>query len=227
MPKQKQLSTLLPKQPKMTPRRTQAVRSETTRAKVIDAAIDLLVSTGHAATTPVEVARRARVSRGALLHQFPTRTSMLLAVARHILAEQSKFRRERIVDTDAGKKRFYSAVEISWDVEKQPAARALLEIMLASRSDRALRESFGQIIQFGDELRREAAKLAAGDLGIDDIDAVDDMLLLHLTTLRGLAIQLMFGRSQETVERIRKLFTLYERRYAADLMEKQKEKKSP
>jgi hypothetical protein len=148
----------------------------------------------------------------------------LLAVARHILSEQSRFRRDNIVDAAVGKKRFYSAVEISWDVEKQPTAMALLELMMASRNDRALRESFASIIQYGDGLRREAAKLAAGDLGIDDIAAVDDMLLLHLSALRGLALQLMFGREPETVERIRKLFTLYERRFAADLMEKQKAK---
>jgi AcrR family transcriptional regulator len=206
------------------PRRTQAERSEATRTKVIGAAIELLVTVGHSATTPVAVARRARVSRGALAHQFPSRTALLLAVARHILSEQSRFRRENIVDAAVGKKRFYSAVEISWDVEKQPTAMALLELMMASRNDRALRESFASIIQYGDGLRREAAKLAAGDLGIDDIAAVDDMLLLHLSALRGLALQLMFGREPETVERIRKLFTLYERRFAADLMEKQKAK---
>jgi len=188
------------------------------------AAIEVLFSAGHAATTTVAVAKRARVSRGALLHQFPTRTSLFTAVAHHIVAEQSRYRREQIVELNAGKKRFYSAIEINWEVQKKPAALAMLEIMLASRNDRALRESLASLIQNGDRLRREAAKLAASDLGVDDIDTVDDMLQLHVAALRGLAIHLTVGRDPEAVERVRKLFTLYERRFAADLMEKQKAK---
>jgi len=190
-----------------------------TRARAIQATIDVLCDSGHAAATTVNVAKRARISRGALLHQFPTRTALLLAVAKHIIAEQSRYRREHIVEANTGMKRYHSAIEISWDVQKHPGSIAMLEIMMATRNDPVLRSAFAAIVQYGDQVRREAAKLAAGDLGVGDVDLVDDMLQLHMAALRGLALQLMLGREPAAVERIRKLFTLYERRFATSLAE--------
>ncbi|MGC9544677.1 helix-turn-helix domain-containing protein, partial [Streptomyces sp. UG1] len=43
-----------------------------TRAQIVDAAVESLIEVGVAATTTLEVQRRAGVSRGALLHHFPT-----------------------------------------------------------------------------------------------------------------------------------------------------------
>ncbi|MGC9539725.1 helix-turn-helix domain-containing protein, partial [Streptomyces sp. UG1] len=45
---------------------------EATRAQIVDAAVQSLIEVGVAATTTLEVQRRAGVSRGALLHHFPT-----------------------------------------------------------------------------------------------------------------------------------------------------------
>jgi AcrR family transcriptional regulator len=205
------------------PEDKQKAQAEVTRARIVATTIEILFTSGHAAATTVEVAKRARISRGALLHHFPTRAALLIGVAQHIVAEQSRHHREHIVDASAGRQRYHMALDISWEVQRQPAAIALLEIMMASRSDRDLRENFFAVIERGDRIRREAAKLAAGDLGIDDVDTVDDMLLLHVSALRGLAIQLMFGRDPEVVERIRKLFALYERRFAASLADAQKQ----
>ena len=53
------------------PRRVQE-RSLATKAALLDAAIESLVERGYAATTTIETARRAGVSRGAQLHHFPT-----------------------------------------------------------------------------------------------------------------------------------------------------------
>jgi AcrR family transcriptional regulator len=46
-------------------RRTQAMRTEETRAALLDATIELLGEVGYAALTTREVAARAGVSRGA------------------------------------------------------------------------------------------------------------------------------------------------------------------
>ena len=50
------------------PRRTNEQRSTETRGKLIKTAIDLLYRSGYSATTTVMVAKRAKVSRGAMLH---------------------------------------------------------------------------------------------------------------------------------------------------------------
>ena len=49
-------------------RRTQAERTATTRAALLAATVDVLVERGYRATTTQDVARRAGVSYGALLH---------------------------------------------------------------------------------------------------------------------------------------------------------------
>src|SRR5262245_17466263 len=99
-------------------RRTNAERSATTVSKLIQAAIDSLYEEGYSATTTISVAKRARVSRGAMLHQFPTRVAMLLAVAKHIVEEHSRLRREQL-DAYQGMARFYAAADVSWAVHSR------------------------------------------------------------------------------------------------------------
>lgn len=61
------------------PRRTQAERSETTRNKLIEAALVLLRERGYGGLRTNEVSDRAGVSRGAQLHHFPTKYELILA----------------------------------------------------------------------------------------------------------------------------------------------------
>lgn len=66
------------------PRRTQAERTETTRRKLIDAAIEVMRRRGYGGLTTPEVAEVAGVSRGALLHHFPTRHELVIATMRYM-----------------------------------------------------------------------------------------------------------------------------------------------
>jgi AcrR family transcriptional regulator len=50
------------------------------RARLIDAAIDCLNRLGYSATTLATIAEAAGVSRGGMLHQFPTKVDLMLAV---------------------------------------------------------------------------------------------------------------------------------------------------
>ena len=138
------------------PRRTNAERSATTREKLIQATIDSLYEEGYSATTTVSVAARARVSRGAMLHQFPTRVAMLLAVAEFIVVDHARLRRERLAEYE-GLKRFYAAADVSWSVHSRPSAIALLEIMMATRSDKDLRKGFTPFLKQWADMRRAAA----------------------------------------------------------------------
>ncbi len=49
------------------------------RSAILESAVSSLIEQGTAATTTLEVQRRAGVSRGALLHHFPTHASLLAA----------------------------------------------------------------------------------------------------------------------------------------------------
>src|SRR5258705_12501929 len=64
--------------------RTQQQRRDETRRALLDAAVESLIEVGFARTTTLEVQRRADVSRGALLHHFPSKTELLVAAVDHL-----------------------------------------------------------------------------------------------------------------------------------------------
>src|SRR5215831_19475699 len=64
--------------------RTQQQRRDETRRALLDAAVESLIEVGFARTTTLEVQRRAAVSRGALLHHFPSKAELLVAAVDHL-----------------------------------------------------------------------------------------------------------------------------------------------
>ena len=65
-------------------RRTQAERSETTRSKLILAAISLMRTRGYGGLRTADVSEMAGVSRGAQLHHFPTKHELIVATMRYM-----------------------------------------------------------------------------------------------------------------------------------------------
>src|SRR5947209_11961149 len=64
--------------------RTQQQRRDEPRGALLDAAVESLIEVGFARTTTLEVQRRANVSRGALLHHFPSKAGLLVAAVDHL-----------------------------------------------------------------------------------------------------------------------------------------------
>jgi AcrR family transcriptional regulator len=75
--------------------RTQQQRRDETRRALLDAAVESLIEVGFARTTTLEVQRRAEVSRGALLHHFPSKAELLVAAIAH-LAEMRAIELKRL-----------------------------------------------------------------------------------------------------------------------------------
>ncbi|MDE2363420.1 MAG: TetR family transcriptional regulator [Hyphomicrobiales bacterium] len=65
-------------------RRTQAERTDASRRKLIAATIEVMRRRGYSGLTTAEVAEVAGLSRGALLHHFPSRHELVLATMRHM-----------------------------------------------------------------------------------------------------------------------------------------------
>lgn len=79
-----------PKLDAVRPPRTQQQRREETRRALLDAAVESLIEVGFARTTTLEVQRRAQVSRGALLHHFPSKAELLVAAVDHLAEMRAK-----------------------------------------------------------------------------------------------------------------------------------------
>jgi len=108
---------------------------------LLDAAVESLIEVGFARTTTLEVQRRAEVSRGALLHHFPSKAELLVAAVDHLaemraaelkgLASQlpSGDRRER---TDA-------VLDLLWQCFSGTFFQVAMELRTAARTDAELR----------------------------------------------------------------------------------------
>src|SRR5258708_32824900 len=74
-------------EPKYATRRTQAERSETTRKQLLEAAAKLIRQKGFGGLRTIEGASVAGVSRGALMHHFPSKHALVVAVLTYVQAD--------------------------------------------------------------------------------------------------------------------------------------------
>lgn len=129
------------------PRRTQAERSATTRGGILKAAVDCLYKEGYGATTTVSVAARAKVSRGAMLHHFPSKADLMLATLSHVRElNAANFLKAASKIADPWE-RYAALPDLRLTAGSQPAGVAFLEIMVGARSDEAVRARFGEFQQ--------------------------------------------------------------------------------
>ena len=114
----------------------QAERRRITRGKLLDATIESLIEVGYARTTTVEVGERAGLSRGAQLHHFPSRADLLVAAIEHLTDQRSKeFETELDARLQKGDEPLDAMVDMLWAMFSGPLYWAVVELMLASRTD--------------------------------------------------------------------------------------------
>lgn len=121
-----------------TERRTQAERTEATRARLVAAAIDCLIERGWAATTAVEVCSRAGVTRGALMHHYPSLSALLADALAALYSELSAPRNP--VDS------LVALVDNLWARVSMPEFKAVIEAWLAATNDPDLRAGLQPVI---------------------------------------------------------------------------------
>lgn len=120
-------------------RRTQAARTASTRARLLDATIECLDELGYARTTTPEIARRAGVSRGAQLHHFPTKAALVAAAVEHLFRRRVAEFLSAFAAVPPGADRLAAALDILWQLVSGRSFHAWLELLVASRTDPELR----------------------------------------------------------------------------------------
>lgn len=166
------------------PRRSQHERSATTRSLVIDATISSLVELGYAATTISRVQERAGVARGTLLHHFPHRSDLLVAVVEDVAS-----RRLRVLadTTSPGAPGWDAAIDLVWHDLQSPEFLAVLELWTAARTDPGLRAALVPVERtVFESVHRAVAAL------VDDADP-------RVPTLVQFTIDLLTGSTMTTL----------------------------
>lgn len=169
-------------------RAPQQERSRLTQQRLLGATIDCLVEFGWSGATTTVIAERAGVSRGAQLHHYPTRASLVLAAVEH-LAElrAAELRVEAAALGDlAPHERHQRVLDMLAASFTGPLFVAALEVWMAARTDTDLRAA---LIPLEAKVGREMHRLAVDLLGADESKpGVREAVQATLDLLRGLGV---------------------------------------
>lgn len=145
------------------PRSLQAEKSASTRSRILDAAIECLIELGYARTTTVEVAGRAGVSRGAMLHHYPSKSELLYAAMAELHEKRMGDLRRAVAGFDEAEDVVDVAVNLFWEMVKHPYFYAMQELTIAARTDAELRETLLPLAhRFEEETFRATQELFSG-----------------------------------------------------------------
>ena len=133
------------KRPQRNEKGWQAEKSAMTRSAILEATIQCLLELGYANTTTALIANYAGVSRGAMMHHFPSRISVMRAVIDYLHVLRLQEYRDLMVDIDDPQssltdKAIRESVEAAWRYVNLPSFLAYQEMLAASRTDGELRQ---------------------------------------------------------------------------------------
>lgn len=199
--------------------RSRTDRSADSRALILDAAVHCLAEHGYAATTTLAIQARAGVSRGRLLHHFPSRDALLIAAAQHLavtrLAAAEQWWGSLAPDRAlTGRARVDRATELLWETFRQPYFWAAVELWTAARTRPELRDSLRPEEQrLGLAIRSVIATMYGPTLAAHPRFAVVREILF--TSMRGVAMTYTFDDRDPAGDRHLSMWT----DLAAELLE--------
>lgn len=121
-------------------RRTNAARSASTRSALIEAATELLIERGWAATTAVAVCERAGLTRGALVHHYPSLSALLADALESLYADFTTGPRPPVSSMG-------EVVDRLWGAMGDPRFKAVIESWLAAANDPDLAKELNPAIE--------------------------------------------------------------------------------
>ena len=116
----------------------QAQKSAMTRDRILDAAINCFVELGYTNVTTAKVASSAGVSRGAMLHHFPSKTELIQAAVEYLHDKLLQDYTRRVSSIPAawkGKKRRRGGLDAYWEHLTGDLFVVYHELCVASRTD--------------------------------------------------------------------------------------------
>jgi AcrR family transcriptional regulator len=180
-------------------RRTQAERRATTRAALLDAALECLVEEGYTALTTRNVAERAGVSQGTQMHYFPTRAAFVAEAIRHVAFKLAdELREQDTLHPRSDRRRLELMLDRTWEIHTGPIFQATMELWVAARTDPEMQHAMDQVTR--DVTRRIATGALEMFPELMARPRAGEVLDMGLAIMRGLAM-LRFTGEQADVER--------------------------
>jgi len=169
-------------------RRTQEERSADTQRRLMEATIDALHENGFARVTIVEIAERAGVSRGALMHHYATKEELVTVSVEKLLRDTTAEIRGWLDQTRSGAMTLDGFLDNLWRMYSGRLLLVTIEHITEARHNHALRESLIPVVrEFHKALNAIWREFFHGtSLSRDEVEIV-----LNTTTclFRGMGVQ--------------------------------------
>lgn len=188
----------------------QAEKSAITRTAILDAAVECLVERGYSRTTTAMIAEYAGVSRGAMMHHFPSRIAVIRAVVDHLHEQRLREYRELMEGIDTPetvltREAIKKSVESAWRYVNLPSFVAYQELLAASRTDPELNDVLERTEKDVELLFLRTVRQVFPhweSLGV--LELANDLVQF---TMRGMALSHMATRKQKRAKRMIELIT--------------------
>jgi AcrR family transcriptional regulator len=128
------------------------------------------------------VAEEAGVTRGAIMHHFPSRADMMAHVVEAVTEESMEMYGDLLAGIDDPRERMFAYPRVACEIDSRPAGIAVLEILLGSRSDKEVADKLTPVRARLDEV---GATLLRQDLRRDPSSS---LVFLIIAVSRGLSI---------------------------------------
>jgi AcrR family transcriptional regulator len=193
------------------PERRREQQRLATRQRILEAAVESFEALGYAATTTLEVQRRAGVSRGALLHHFPTRPQLVAAAIAELVRRNDTASREALADVSGDVDPIDRARRALRSIVSRPAFAIEMELWMAARADAELR---------ADLLHAEREAMKEWQRGLDEMfgpelvahPAYPAVMAVTTPLMRGLAVTRSLTTSAANLDRSLDAWAAFARR---------------
>jgi AcrR family transcriptional regulator len=177
-------------EPKLGRRKEQGLA---TRSLLLDAAVASLIEGGVSKTTTLEVQRRARSSRGALLHHFSSHAELLSATVEELVRRNERGAAQTRAGMHNVRDPVERAIKTLAAIVAQPSYMAELELWAAARTDKDL---LAALVAAERGVRKDSERVLAQVFApVRDRPGYEVVVELSLEFLRGLALSGVLRRS--------------------------------
>lgn len=180
--------------------RSQEDRRAGTQQALLGATIDCLVEYGYAGTTTRLVADRAQVSRGAQTHHYPTKHDLVVAAIEQLFDRHARGFTAIFEQVPVEERTLDRAIDELWAIVNGPSYAAVLEVVVAGRTDDELRAVVHGVATGLEQTVVELLMWFSPD--ITDPDLARRIVDIAFTLVQGAAISRYggFGRPDEVIE---------------------------
>ena len=179
--------------------RSVQARTVATRKRLVETAAAVLLERGYAGLSTNEVANRAGMARGTMLHHFPSRAALVSAAVEHLLEQRTEavFAQLSTIEPAMSLRQVLHAV---WPAFQDSTFATWAQLCVAAQTDRELAEQLVAVDRRFTESTRIGFAGIAQTFGAVDPAAADLVRDFLVALLVGLGFERMLPRERRDVD---------------------------